>query len=63
VPDYFKGIDAVRGPSKPVRTAKGTLKLYRVVEGVSVKSTKITDAARLLDYSKTNYIEPLKGSL
>lgn len=61
VPDYFKGIDAVRGPSKTVRTAKGTLRLYRNVEGVSVKSTKITDAADLLAYAKKNYIEPLQG--
>jgi hypothetical protein len=62
LPDYFKGIDAVRGPSRLVRTAKGFVKLYRNVEGVSVKSTKITDPAGLLAYAKKAYIKPLRGA-
>jgi hypothetical protein len=57
LPDRWPGLDAVRGD--PIRR-KG-IKIYRNAEGISAKSTNITDGKRLLSRLRTEWLPPLKG--
>ena len=55
LPPNYPAIDGVRGASRRV----GQKTVYQNAEGISIKSTQITDPGRLLSYFRNTWLKPL----
>jgi hypothetical protein len=55
LPPRFPAIDGVRGNYR----TEGTMKVYQNAEGVSIKSTQVTDRSSLLSQFRNDWLEPL----